>query len=225
MFHVKQFFFLLFLLPFFSFAQHFGATTLPVRAMPKLPPKNILILKFLDNYSEYKSLDSAQKEWFYWTNYSRSNPKRFWDSIVSPIITAYPTLNNSFTSSLKKDLHAAGPLPSVKPNTNLLKVSETFSREMSSKNASPSHTSPSGVAFPDRMKAAGIIKCAGENISFGPSNPLIMLVLLYIDEGVPGLGHRRTLLNPTFTEMGIGISEYSDNKNSIVIQDFACTQK
>jgi len=121
-------------------------------------------------------------------------------------------------------LYKAPPLPYVKPNLSLLKISQTFASEMASNNASPSHTSLSGLSFGDRMKAAGIINCAGENISFGPSNPVLMLVLLYIDQGVTNVGHRRTLLNPAFVEMGVGFGKYS-NGNTIVIQDFACKQK
>lgn len=224
MFHVKQLFLLSFFLPFNSFAQHFGTTTLPVKSMPVLPSQNPYILQFLDSNAKYNSLNPTQKEWFYWTNYSRSNPKRFWDSVISPILTNYPSLNTSYTASLKTDLYNTGSLPYVKPNANLLKISQAFAEEMSSKNAPPSHTSPTGSTFEDRMKASGIVKCAGENVSYGPSNPIMMLVLLYIDEGVPGSGHRRTLLNPTFIEMGVGIAKYSNN-NSIVIQDFACNQK
>lgn len=225
MFHVKQIFLVVILLPFFCRAQHLGSTTLPVKAMPKLPLQNQDVLQYLQSKKEYISLNPVKKEWFYWTSYSRSNPKQFWDSVVFPILTNYPTLNNSYTVSLKNDLYNSAPLSYVKPNSRLLNTSQSFAKELSSKNASPSHTSPSGSSFSDRMKASGISKCAGENISFGPSDPLLMLVLLYIDEGVSDLGHRKALLNPSYVEMGIGIAKYPDNKNSIVIQDFACSQK
>jgi uncharacterized protein YkwD len=46
---------------------------------------------------------------------------------------------------------------------------------------------------------------------------------LYVDEGVPDLGHRKTLLNPSFVEMGIGVGHYPENK-VMVVQDFACDQ-
>jgi uncharacterized protein YkwD len=95
---------------------------------------------------------------------------------------------------------------------------------MASKKASPSHTSPSGSTFQSRMEAAGIKKCAGENISFGPGNTIMMLTLLYIDEGVPDFGHRKTLLDPSFTEMGIGVGVFPDKK-LMVVQDFACNQQ
>ena len=116
-------------------------------------------------------------------------------------------------------------MPLVEPNATLLKTSKAFAAELASNNAPPTHTSPSGSTFSDRMKTSGIKKCAGENISFGPLNPVLMLVLLYIDQGVPDLGHRKTLLDPSYVDMGIGISKYPDNTNTIVIQDFACEQK
>lgn len=224
MFHVKLFLLVALIVPFSCFSQHLGTTILPEKAMPTVAPNNATILSFLESNPDYKSLSDDKKEWFYWTSYSRNNPKGFWDSIVSPMIAKFPTLKSNFTNSLKADLYQSPPLPYVQTNNELTRVAQSFASEMSSKSASPSHTSPSGLTFGERMKSAGIMKCAGENISYGPLNPLLMLVLLYIDEGVPGLGHRKTLLNPAFVEMGVGIAKYSNN-NSIVIQDFACTQK
>ena len=225
MFHVKQFLFSLFFIPVVGFSQHFGKTTLPLKALPALPPKHGFILQFLDSTPNYNSLASVEKDWFYWTNYSRSNPKGFWDSVVTPIIASFPTLRNPNVESLKRDLYKTSPLPLVRPNITLLKASQAFAEEMAVNNASPSHTSPSGATFFDRMKKAGIVNCAAENISYGVSDPVLMLVLLYVDEGVSNLGHRLTLLNPTYTEMGIGLAKYPNNNNTIVIQDFACVQK
>ncbi|HLL43206.1 MAG TPA: CAP domain-containing protein [Segetibacter sp.] len=224
MFHVKLFLFFALILPVICFSQHLGTTILPVKEMPSLSSNNVSILEFLKNSPEYESLDTMEKEWFYWTNYSRSNPKGFWDSVIVPMIASFPNLKSAYTESLKRDLYNTKALPLVKPNVELLKISQAFAVDLSSKNAPPSHTSPSGKTFSDRMKSSGIVKCAGENISYGPLNPVLMLVLLYIDEGVPALGHRKTLLNPSFVEMGIGVAKYK-NGNSIVIQDFACAQK
>ena len=224
MFHVKLFLFFALIVPLTCFSQHLGTTIIPVKELPTLPSNNVSILHFLESNPEYESLGTIEKEWFYWTNYSRNNPRHFWDSVVAPLIARLPTLKSEYTESLKKDLYNCKSLPFVTPNVELLKISQAFASELSSKNAPPSHTSPSGKTFNERMQASGIVKCAGENISYGPQNSVLMLVLLYIDEGVPSLGHRKTLLNPTFVEMGIGVSKYRNN-NSIVIQDFACNQK
>lgn len=223
MFHVKLIIFFIFLIPRVGRAQHFGTTTLAVKNLPSLPARIDSIDWFLNKSTFFTPLNSNQKEWFYWTNYSRNNPKMFWDSVILPILKVYPSFRNGYTNSLENDLTAAKPLPLLYPNPKLLSTSHSLAKELAASNASPSHTSPSGVTFQERMRSAGIVNCAGENISYGPQNPVLMLVLLYIDNGVPQLGHRKSLLNPSFTQMGIGIETYAD-KNSIVIQDFGCAQ-
>lgn len=223
MFHVKRFLFIIIFSPLIGYTQHFGSTTLEVKTMPTLPAKIDSIQAFLNTSPLYNSLTPDVREWFYWTNYSRTNPKAFWDSIIQPILTTYPAIVSGNTKSLEQDLKNSISLPLLRPSIKLLNTSQLLANELAEKNAPPSHTSPSGSTFPERMKASQIRTCAGENISFGPQNPVLMLVLLYIDEGVPGLGHRRSLLNPAFREMGVGISQYT-NHNTVVIQEFACTQ-
>lgn len=223
MFHVKPFLLILLFVPLIGSTQHFGTTTLEVKTLPPLPPTDKTVETFLSKDTLYNSLSPYLKDWFYWTNYSRSSPKKFWDSVITPILNLYPDFRNTYTSSLEKDLITTPSLPLLKLNKTLLSTSRSLAQELALNNASPSHTSPSGATFPVRMKTAGILNCAGENISFGPPNPLLMLVLLYVDQGVPQLGHRRSLLNPAFTEMGIGTATYTD-KNFIFIQDFACAQ-
>lgn len=222
MFHVKLL--LLLMLPAFAFSQHMGSTSLEAKDLPSLPSRKMEIYSYIGRFPEAATFNTFQKEWFYWTNLSRGNPKEFWDSIISPIIVSFPSLKNDYSNSLKKDLYNAAPLPLLKPNKNLSTVSQSFAEELASRKASPSHTSPSGLTFGNRMALAGIKTCAGENISFGPGNPVMMLVLLYIDQGVPELGHRKALLNPAYTEMGVGFSAYPDN-SIMVIQDFACDQR
>jgi len=204
-------------------AQHMGSTTLMVKDLPVAPMNDVSISGFIEQFPETRYLNQMQKEWFYWTNYSRNNPRKFWDSIVMPILNAYPNLKNSYTKSLKNDLYNSSQLPLLKPNPDLGKIAQRHAHDLADKKALPSHTSPSGATFEDRMKSISVKTCAGENISFGPANVPLMLTLLYIDEGVPDLGHRKTLLSPSFVEMGVGVGDYHDNR-FMIIQDFACKQ-
>ncbi|MDQ6815557.1 MAG: CAP domain-containing protein [Bacteroidota bacterium] len=221
MFHVKPLLFFFLVLPLGLYAQRIGTTTLETKALPKQPE----IINSIEAYvNDFPELDARQREWFYWTNYSRSDPRRFWDSAIAPLIKVYPQLSNSYTKSLKDDLYKSSILPMVKSNRDLAKIAQAHSSSLAVKNEGPSHTSPVGVTFEARMKSINIKRCGGENISFGPPNTLLMLVLLYIDEGVPDLGHRKSLLNSSFLEMGIGVSAYPDNK-FMIVQDFACDQR
>jgi hypothetical protein len=220
---VKPFLLLFLLFPVITFSQHFGRITLEVKDLPATPAKDVAIETYVNSFPESKALTADQKSWFYWTNYSRSNPQRFWDSVVLPLIKVYPQFQNSYSASLKRDLYNAKPLPLLKPNRTLAAIAQQHASALADVKSDPSHTSPDGQSFQQRMQKAGL-RCVGENISFGPSNGVLGLVLLYLDQGVPDLGHRTSLLNPSYTEMGIGISSYP-NKMYMIIQDFGCSPR
>ncbi len=104
-----------------------------------------------------------------------------------------------------------------------MKLSLAHAKDIAKNGLPPSHTSTKGIPFQQRVANAGIIKCAAENLSLGNPNPVLSLILLFLDEGVPDLGHRNTLLNPYYTEIGIGISKHN-NSQVFVVQDFSCAQ-
>ena len=43
----------------------------------------------------------------------------------------------------------------------------------------------------------------GENIAYGLDDPRSMVIKMLIDDGMPGRGHRKNLLNPVFTSAGV----------------------
>jgi hypothetical protein len=220
---VKPFLLLFLLFPVIAFSQHFGRTTIEIKELPTAPAKDASLEAYVNKFPEAESLTPDQKNWFYWTNYSRSNPARFWDSVVLPLIKIYPQFQNSNSVSLKKDLYNCKPLPLLKPNRTLATLAQQQASALADMKSAPSHTSPDGQTFQQRMQRAGL-KCVGENISFGPSSTVLGLVLLYLDQGVSDLGHRTSLLNPSYTEMGIGISSYP-NKMFMIVQDFGCSSR
>ena len=224
MFHVKRLI-LLFLIvaPLLSFGQHFSTSSIEVKPLPALPVNDQKILAFIASNSKNVSLSIEAKEWYYWTNFSRSKPRVFWDSVINPILNTFPNLKSSYSNSLKKDLYSTGQLEMLVPSIKLTKLAQLHATDLAKKKASPSHSSSSGKSFQDRMMESNIEKCAGENISFGPSNAILSLIFLFIDEGLPDLGHRKALLNASYREMGIVISTYP-NGNTLVIQDFSCLQ-
>ena len=77
--------------------------------------------------------------------------------------------------------------------------------------------------FGTRMKQAGIKYCANENISLSSQSVLLSVLLLYLDIGLPGLGHRKALLDPSLREIGVGSALYGKDQYFLV-QDLACSQ-
>jgi hypothetical protein len=223
LFHVKQLLLIILLLPAISWAQHFSTSTIQLKPMPNMPLRQAGIEAYLKATPGFNSLSPEAKDWFYWTNYSRVNPREFYDSVVVPVLKTFPNLQSSYTNSLKRDLYAATPLEMVHPSALLAKLAQTHADELRASKSTPSHTSPSGITFQTRMTNANVKNCAGENISYGPLNTVLALVFLYIDQGIPDMGHRKTLMSSAYTQMGVGISVYPDG-SYMVVQDFSCNQ-
>ena len=222
---MKQLLFFLFLLPLTLNAQtQIGSVEISsVKAIP-IPrsfDKQIDSINRSNTY--YGLLNSSEKELFYWMNYSRNNPKQFWDSCVLPMLKQFPNLNGSNAKSLEKDLAASGPLPLYSLNKNLIGTAQKHALDNLNQGRI-NHQSADGKRFDQRMREIMIKRCASENLASGPSNMLFALVLLYLDIGVADTGHRKCLLTPSFTELGLG-ARTKTGETFYVCQDFACYQQ
>lgn len=173
--------------------------------------------------SAYKGLSDKAKEVVYWTNYCRFHPKRFWDSVIAPVLVAFPTLNGSEAKSLQKDLMSAGSLPMFSLNTTLINTAQAHANDIARHQSPISHNSTNGTEFGSRLRKAGIKYCASENLSLG-SDIVLSVVLLYLDIGLSDAGHRKTLLNANLLEMGVGLAKYG-KEDFFIVEDFACSQQ
>lgn len=173
--------------------------------------------------SAYKGLSDKAKEVVYWTNYCRFHPKRFWDSVIAPVLVAFPTLNGSEAKSLQKDLMSAGSLPMFSLNTTLINTAQAHANDIARHQSPISHNSTNGTEFGSRLRKAGIKYCASENLSLG-SDIVLSVVLLCLDIGLSDAGHRKTLLNANLLEMGVGLAKYG-KEDFFIVEDFACSQQ
>ena len=180
-----------------------------------------VILNFCKKQASYKKLSTPQQQFYYYTNYSRKNPSKFWDSVVAPVLVKFPEFKCTYSESLKTDLYASPSLPLLLLNDTLTKMVELHALDMI-KSGKTGHNSSDGRTFADRFKASGIAtKCGGENISWGTLTPIFALISLYIDRDLPQLGHRKALLNQNYAQIGVAAIE-SNNMISYYVQDFAC---
>ncbi len=212
----------LFLAPLFSFSQ-ISTIDLVIKPVPKPVSRDTIADNWNLRLPAYHTLSDKAKDVLYWTNYCRNNPQKFWDTVMAPILAAFPKLQGPEAISLKADLLAAGKLPMFVLNDALLKTAQAHAADISRKPSPPSHTSTNGTDFGTRMNRAGIKICASENISIGYSEVLLSIALLYLDIGLPERGHRKALLNPTLLEIGIGCSAYGKDQ-FFIVEDFACAQ-
>lgn len=176
------------------------------------------------SFAAFNRLSPREQEILYWTNFARKNSKRFWDSVMVPVLANFPQLRGSYANSLQQDLTTSSPLPMFGLNDTLLRTSKAHALDISTKNANVSHTSTDGTTFSERLQKAGVVNCGSENMSLGGGDVILSIAMLYLDYGLEDLGHRKTLLNPDYIYIGVGATLYGKGQ-LFFVQDFACNQQ
>lgn len=210
-----------FLITVVSLQAQLSEVELEVRPVPTPTTRDATILEWNRSFPAFSSMNPREQECLYWINLTRKNPTYFCDSILVPILQAFPPLRGREASALKKDLLAAGSLPLLSPHSLLNTAARAHAKDISRKKAPISHTSTNGNSFADRMRLAGVNTCAGENISLGNQGVLLSVVLLYLDIGLSPAAHRQTLLDKQYVHVGLGCVDY-DTDNFFLVQDFSC---
>lgn len=77
------------------------------------------------------------------------------------------------------------------------------------------------VTAKQRMRRYGnIIKCYGENMSFGFSTPVETMIQLLVDDGNTNRGHRKNIFSPDFNYIGCYTGKHN-GLDSICVIDYA----
>lgn len=178
------------------------------------------ILNALQREPSYNSLGKSGQELLYWVNLMRKNPVLFKDLYILPFLEQFPEAYSKESKTLLTQISGISALPQLSLSPLLTGTSQDHASYLAGKRVI-SHTGRGGKGFARRMAEAGVTKCAGENIFDGQDDALVVLILLLIDTGVPGAGHREALLNPEFNTTGIGVSPM-DGKRMVFVQQFGC---
>jgi hypothetical protein len=177
----------------------------------------------LEKSNAYLGLGDKEREFFYWVNVLRKDPSTFSRNYLLPFIAQFHELYGQDSKSLEEDLNNARPLEPFLPESVLNRTAGAHATDLAQHHKALSHYSSKGESFAVRMEMAGIRTCAGENLYDGRNEPLKALLILLIDHGVPGYGHRMALLRPDFRKMGVSIVPRPEQEGMVVlVQDFAC---
>jgi hypothetical protein len=170
--------------------------------------------------SAYNRMSDIEKESVYWINYLRKHPDLFRTCLLQPFLSQFPEMQSSAARSLDRELSTEVPMSILLPATNLNKAA-SLQAEYLVESHQFTHTGPKGRPFKVRMEDVGVRECAGENLFEGKADPLVSLMLLLIDQGVAGYGHRKALLNSAFSKVGVG-AVVDANGTMMMVQVFSC---
>jgi len=221
MFHVKHIALFLFALPSLLMAQ--GNFTLNDIPFELNIARDQAIQQHLDKELAKSGLSTGEKEFFYWVNYMRKNPNQFYNDCVLPFLKQFPEANGKEAKSLEKDLKASAKLNLLSFALAASDAAKIHCADLTLKQNGIGHNSSDGKNFSTRMRLAGITKCAAENIYTGKNEPLLSLIMLLLDLGLEVPGHRKNLLTPWFSQMGVSIQTHRSMNRVVLVQIFACS--
>lgn len=180
--------------------------------------RDTAIMNYLKKQPAFSKLSAREQDVLYWVNEVRVHPREFYDKHVASYVSSNVSSGNANVRSLKNELYKASPVAPLIVVSTLNQTSKNHAIDLA-RHQQFSHSSSDGTSFSSRMKKAGISVPCSENIFNGGESALDAVITLLIDEGVPGYGHRRNLLNKKARLIGVAFVPYNSG-SFILVQDF-----
>jgi hypothetical protein len=163
-------------------------------------------------------LTSQEKEVIYYINVVRSNPKLFVQKYLKHYLDTAPIKKTEYLNSLLKELNVLEPIEVLYPQYDLYEVAKKHASEMGSQGKT-GHVSLNGVAFENRASAlSSRYEKAMENCQYGYADGLSIVIDLLIDEDIPDMSHRKSLLNKEVKFIGAAIRKHKFYRYNCVIE-------
>lgn len=136
-------------------------------------------------------------------NFVRQEPQRFLVEVALPYIQEHELDKSSYSKSLVRTLKTHTSLPPLIENKQLMLMAADYASE-AGKKGWIGH-----IRTDARFKKyAPDIDITGENLQFGSKDALAVVMDLLIDQDVRNLGHRKNILDPDFTEIGVAFGNH-----------------
>lgn len=171
-------------------------------------------------------------------NYVRTNPAQYASRVLQPMVSRFN--GNTYSAPGKVSLithEGVGavnecinalkntqPLGSLSLETGLCRSAKWLADDQAS-TGHIGHTGSDDSNMQSRMNRFG--RCSGtcgENCAYGSRGAREIVAQLLIDDGVPGRGHRKNILNGSFKKVGIGFNSTGRAPyGAVTVMDFAAS--
>jgi uncharacterized protein YkwD len=159
-------------------------------------------------------------------NKVRLNPKKYADEVITPILKTFvdnpwndPLIRKkgdiwlstnegkAVIYELIEELNNTTPMQILYPSKGMSQAAKSHTHDCSSHNKT-GHDGSDGSRFWNRVNRYGKIDLAqnggGECLSYGSNTGVDIVIQLLVDDGVESRGHRKILLNPNSSKIGVG---------------------
>ncbi|MFK8006693.1 MAG: peptidoglycan-binding protein [Saprospiraceae bacterium] len=157
------------------------------------------------------TMSSAEQQMIDEINVMRRDPKGYVKHVEEYINqvknddmldAAYKSEEISTAKELIQELKTLNPLPILEPHQGLHRVGITHGKDVQ-KQGMIGHKGSDGSWPWDRVRRDTELSDGNENLVAGGNTVKESLMILLVDSGIPGRGHRKTLLEPKWTQCGV----------------------
>jgi hypothetical protein len=167
---------------------------------------------------EIAYLTKEEKAVIFYLNLVRSNPKLFVSKYLKTYLDTAPIKQTPYLSSLLKELGAMKPMQVITPQFDLYEVAKKHATEMGIQGKT-GHISLSGVSYENRAsELSKRYEKVMENCQYGYQDGLSIIIDLLIDEDIPDLSHRRSLLNKEVKFIGVSTKKHKVYRYNCLIE-------
>ena len=146
-------------------------------------------------------LNDEEQKVVLFMNMARHDGPLFAETFLDTYVEENRVENSSYLKSLYRDLkNTSGLLPLV-PEEDLTAVAQGHA----TRSGKTGHVGHRDIYRRFAPLRGDPYSAWGENCSYGYHEAIGIVVILLIDEGIKGAGHRKNILNPEFNSVGVAI--------------------
>lgn len=163
-------------------------------------------------------LSAEEKEVIYYINVVRTQPKLFAQYYLKNYLDTAPIKQTVYLNSLINELNSMQAVEILEPQFDLFEVAKKHATEMGLQGKT-GHTSLSGESYESRASdLSERYEKAMENCQYGYSDGLSIVIDLLIDEDIPDVSHRKSLLHKEVKYIGAAIRKHKVYRYNCVIE-------
>lgn len=166
------------------------------------------VLEKANTGKDVDKLSEEEKTVILFCNMARMEPKLFIETVLKYYTDSVGNASSASVLSLKKDLHALKKEDPFLVQEDLILLSKEHAVKMD-RSGKKGHE---GFSARYKVVMKKYTKGVAENCSYGQNKALNIAMQLLIDEGVTGSGHRKNILEPNFTSVGVCIYKHKTAK-------------
>lgn len=194
-------------------------------------------LRKLDTARDVDYMSAVEKDVVLEMNKVRTDPKKYAEMYVKPQlqyyngnhysvpgqITVIMTEGASAVRECIDELSKAKGADPLKPEKGLYLAARDHAYDLA-KTGNTGHDGSDGSMPADRIRRycerGKGMSAAAENISYGKTTGRDIVLQFIIDDGVSSRGHRKNIMNDTYTHVGVSTGTHNEYKTSCVV-DYA----